>query len=251
MQRYFLEVAYKGTAYSGFQVQHNANTIQAETEKALEILFRQPFNLTGSSRTDAGVHALQNFFHFDTEVEITKKNLYNFNALLPADIAATAFYKVAETAHCRFDAISREYKYYIYNKKNPFLRETAYYYPFKLNVELLQQCATDVMKHTDFTAFSKKRTQVKSFLCNIHHSQWIAENDCLVYNAIANRFLRGMVRGLVATMLKVATDALTLEEFNSIIENKNAAHADFSAPAQGLFLVKVNYKDGMLENKVE
>lgn len=250
MQRYFLEVAYKGTHYSGFQVQHNANTIQAETEKALNILFKQPFNLTGSSRTDAGVHALQNFFHFDTEVNIAEKNLYNLNALLPNDIVAKNFFKVDDKAHCRFDAISREYKYFLYNKKNPFLRETAYYYPYKLNVEVLQQAAEIITKHTDFTAFSKRRTQVRHFICNIHHSQWANENECLVYNVIANRFLRGMVRGFVGTMLKVATGAVTFEQFNQIIENKNSCDVDFSAPAHGLFLVKVNYKKGMLKEIV-
>src|SRR5215468_6016544 len=133
MQRYFLELAYKGTSYSGFQVQHNANTIQAEIENALKILFKETFNLTGSSRTDAGVHALQNFFHLDTTVELTEKNLYNLNAILPQDIAVKAFYKVDSKAHCRFDAVSREYKYFLYNKKNPFLQDTAYYYPYKVD----------------------------------------------------------------------------------------------------------------------
>src|SRR5215216_2897775 len=135
MHRYFLEVAYKGTNYSGFQIQHNANTIQAEVEKALAILLRQQINLTGSSRTDAGVHALQNFFHFDTEINITEKNLYNLNAILPNDIAAKGFHSVNNSRHCRFDAISREYRYFIYNKKNPFLQETAWYYPYKINFE--------------------------------------------------------------------------------------------------------------------
>ena len=94
MQRYFLEVAYKGTRYSGFQVQANALTIQAEVEKALAILFKQPFNLTGSSRTDAGVHALQNYFHFDTNIIIEHRQLYNLNAILPFDIVIKGIYKV-------------------------------------------------------------------------------------------------------------------------------------------------------------
>src|SRR6478735_11896525 len=128
MQRYFLEVTYKGTRYSGFQVQHNALTIQSEVEKAMTILFRQPFSLTGSSRTDAGVHALQNFFHFDTDISIRHNQLYNLNAILPTDIAVKGIYPVENQAHCRFDAISREYKYFIYKEKDPFLKETAWYY---------------------------------------------------------------------------------------------------------------------------
>jgi tRNA pseudouridine38-40 synthase len=250
MQRYFLEVAYKGTAYSGFQVQQNANSIQAEVENALQILFRQTFTLTGSSRTDAGVHALQNFFHFDTDIAITKKNLYNLNSLLPQDIAAKNFFKVDEDAHCRFEAISREYKYFLYNTKDPFINQTAYYYPYKLNLELLRQAAQLLTTHTDFTAFSKRRTQVKHFLCNIHHSQWSRENDQLVYHVISNRFLRGMVRGLVATMLKVGRGLLSLEAFNQILENKNPYAADFSAPAHGLFLIGVNFKNGILKERV-
>ena len=105
MQRYFLEVAYKGTNYSGLQVQHNANSIQAEVENALAILFRGQFNLTGSSRTDTGVHALQNFFHFNADINLSSKNLYNLNSLLPRDIVAKNFYKVDSAAHCRFDRL--------------------------------------------------------------------------------------------------------------------------------------------------
>jgi tRNA pseudouridine38-40 synthase len=245
MQRYFLEVAYKGTNYSGFQVQHNANSIQTEVEKALAILFRQQINLTVSSRTDAGVHAFQNFFHFDTEINITEKNLYNLNAILPADIVAKAFHKVDSSSHCRFDAVSREYNYFVYNKKNPFLQDTAYYFPYKLNLEKLQQAAKLLTRYTDFTSFSKRNTQVKSFTCNIYCSEWLREKDYIIYKVIANRFLRGMVRGLVGTMLKVATGSIPLEQLNHIIESRDCTMADFSVPSKGLFLVKVNYEENI------
>jgi tRNA pseudouridine38-40 synthase len=251
MQRYFLEVAYKGTNYSGFQVQQNANSIQAEVENALAILFRQQFSLTGSSRTDTGVHALQNFFHFDTDADLTKKKLYNLNSILPPDIVAKNFYRVDNAAHCRFDAISREYKYFLYNKKNPFLQKTAYYFPFKIDFEILKQAARIIAENEDFTSFSKRKTQVKNFICNIQHSQWSQEKDQLVYTVIANRFLRGMVRGLVGSMLKAATGAISIQQFDQIFDKKNCADADFSAPAHGLFLVSVNYKDGMLNNIIE
>jgi len=158
MQRYFLEVAYKGTHYSGFQIQQNAVTIQSEVEKALTILFKQPFNLTGSSRTDAGVHALQNFFHFDTNVNIEPKQLYNLNSILPFDIVAKEIYKVEDNAHCRFDAVSREYKYFIYMEKNPFLQETSWYYPFALDIGMLKEVASLIPDYSDFTSFSKRNT---------------------------------------------------------------------------------------------
>ncbi|HEY6977566.1 MAG TPA: tRNA pseudouridine(38-40) synthase TruA [Chitinophagaceae bacterium] len=251
MQRYFLEVAYKGTNYSGFQVQHNANSIQSEVEKALAILFRQQINLTGSSRTDAGVHALQNFFHFNTEIDITEKNLYNLNSILPADIVAKAFHKVDNSSHCRFDAVSREYNYFVYNRKNPFLRETAYYFPYKLNFENLQEAAKLLTQYTDFTSFSKRKTQVKSFMCNIYNSEWLCEKDHTIYKVTANRFLRGMVRGFVGTMLKVATGSVTLEQLKHIIENRDCTRADFSVPSKGLFLVKVNYGENVLSQQID
>ena len=141
MPRYFLEVAYKGTNYSGFQVQENANSIQAEVENALHLFFRNPIELTGSSRTDTGVHALQNFFHFDYDKSIERKFLYNINSILPGDIVVKNVYEVNETDNCRFAAISREYHYTIYHSKNPFLQEFGWFYPYQMNIELLHQSA--------------------------------------------------------------------------------------------------------------
>jgi len=244
MPRYFLEVSYKGTHYSGFQVQDNANSIQAEIEKVLHTIFRpgdERITLTGSSRTDTGVHALQNFFHFDVPFILTHKHLYSANAILPKDIAVTNFYPVKDGAHCRFDAISREYKYYVYQKKNPFLADRAYFYPFKPNIERLHAVAALITGEHDFSAFSKRNTQVKTFTCDITHSAWQQEDDHLVYSVTGNRFLRGMVRGLVGTMLKVTKGDNCVEDFKSIIASKDCTKADFSVPGHGLFLVRVNY----------
>ena len=200
--RYFLEVAYKGTNYSGFQSQKNANTIQAEIQKAFKIILKKELELTGSSRTDAGVHAYQNYFHFDIESELSSQLLYNLNAILPNDIAVKNLLKVKDDAHCRFDAISREYKYYIYQKKNPFLTDKAFYFPYTLDIEAMQKAAIVIKEYSDFTSFSKRNTQVKSFVCDIKESKWVIQDECLIYNVKANRFLRGMVRALTATMLK-------------------------------------------------
>ena len=241
--RYFLEVSYRGTNYSGFQSQKNANTIQAEVEKAFKILLKEELQLTGSSRTDTGVHALQNYFHFDTKNELSPQLLYNLNALLPGDIAVRNLHKVRDEAHCRFDAITREYKYYVYQKKNPFLDDKAYYYPYTLDLELMQKAATIIKQYLDFTSFSKRNTQVKSFTCDIQESQWIIEGECFVYQVKANRFLRGMVRALVATMLKVGRNKTNPDNFRTIIESKDCTLADFSAPPNGLFLVQVTFPD--------
>ncbi|MBK8493632.1 MAG: tRNA pseudouridine(38-40) synthase TruA [Chitinophagaceae bacterium] len=240
MPRYFIEVSYKGTNYSGFQVQMNANSVQAEMEKALEIFYKQPFELTGSSRTDAGVHALQNFFHFDSDLVI-KDDAYNLNAILPGDIVVKRITLVEDNAHCRFDAISREYHYYIYDQKNPFLADRAYYVPYTIDADLLQQAAKEIMRHTDFTSFSKRNTQVKTFRCAISNSEWVQEGDCLVYKVTANRFLRGMVKGLVGTMLLVGKRKISLEAFKAIIESKDCTKADFSVHPEGLMLHKVTF----------
>ena len=243
MPRYFMELSYDGKRYSGFQVQENAPTIQAEVEKSLEVIFRQSFELTGSSRTDTGVHALQNFFHFDTEFDLESKTVYNLNALLPKDIAVKGIYQVPDGSHCRFDAVAREYQYFIYPKKDPFLSDRAWLYPFPLNKDLLEEAAKTLMDYQDFTSFSKRNTQVKSYLCNIVSSEWIQNGTLLIYTVKANRFLRGMVRGLVGTMLKLGREQIDLTTFKAIIEGKDCTNADFSTPAHGLFLNRVIYKD--------
>jgi tRNA pseudouridine38-40 synthase len=249
MPRYFLEVFYKGEGFSGFQVQKNAVTIQSEIEKAFEVFFRKPVSFTGSSRTDAGVHALQNYFHFDWEDSFPEPALYNINAILPPGIVVKSAKKVKPEAHCRFHASSREYKYYIFNKKNPFLDDRAWYLPYTVDKGVLDDCAELVKQYNDFTAFSKQNTQVKTFQCTIIESRWLYENGCLTYHVKANRFLRGMVRGLVGTMIRVARGNITVGEFEQLIKEKNQATADFSAPAKGLFLVSVTYPGQLFEEE--
>lgn len=239
MGRYFIEVAYNGKNYAGFQIQENARTIQSEVERAFEIFFKQKLSLTGSSRTDAGVHALQNFFHVDTGTNIDQKVIYNINAILPADIVIKSIKPVSPEAHCRFDAAFRYYKYYIYQFKNPFINDRAFYFPFSLDFEMLKQSAAIIPGYNDFTSFSKRNTQVKTFNCQIFKSEWIKEDDCWVYHVKANRFLRGMVRGLVGTMLQVGRSKLGLQEFKAVFEAKDCSRADFTVPAHGLFLIEV------------
>ena len=257
MPRYFIELSYKGTAYSGFQIQQNSNTIQAEITKAIKIISGIDFELTGSSRTDAGVHALQNYFHFDSDIEYINwkgvKNeqqlIYKLNAILPCDIAIKCIYLVPELANCRFDAISREYRYYVYQFKNPFLETTAYYYPYKLNIELLNQAAELMYSFTDFTSFSKRNTQVKTFNCKIIESKWEIQGEKLVYYIKANRFLRGMVKAMVATQLKVGREILSIQQFIKILEERDSTKAFFSVPSRGLFLEKVYFSNDFFNRK--
>ena len=244
MPRYFIEVSYKGTCYAGFQVQQNANTIQAEVEKALAIYFKKKAELTGSSRTDAGVHAFQNFFHFDFDGGNEEKMgaaIYHLNAILPEDIVANKIYEVRDEAHCRFDARERSYRYSIYKYKDPFLRDRAYYYPYKLDFSLLEQAAEIISNQTCFESFSKRNTQVHNFNCTIIDSHWEQSEIGYSYHVTANRFLRGMVRGLVGTMLKVGRNKFSMDEFEKIFEARNPFMVDFSVPPQGLTLIGVQF----------
>jgi tRNA pseudouridine38-40 synthase len=181
MPRYFIRVAYMGTGYAGFQIQDNANSVQAEVEKAMEIFFKKEFKLTGSSRTDAGVHSHCNYLHFDSSDIFTKEKLsrsiYNLNAILPSGIVIKAILPVTDNAHCRFDALNRQYQYNIYQSKNPFLADRAFFYPYNINIDKLNEAATLIKQHTDFTTFSKRNTQVKTFICNIIDSNWVVKGD--------------------------------------------------------------------------
>jgi tRNA pseudouridine38-40 synthase len=250
MSRYFLEISYKGTAYSGFQSQLNTDeTIQSEVQKAFAILQREEVEMVGSSRTDAGVHALQNYLHFDYTGQIHPQVIYKLNAILPPDIVVKRIIEVGAETHCRFDALSREYKYYVYRRKDPFLRDRAFYFPYRLDIEKMKEAAGVIKGYTDFRSFSKRNTQVKTFECRIMESEWLMEGGCLVYRVKANRFLRGMVRALTATMLKLGRGKLEMGALREVIEAKDNTRASFAVPAHGLFLVEVGFGDGVLGDK--
>lgn len=247
MNRYFLEVAYMGGRYAGFQRQENAPTIQWEVESAIEKILRVKIMLTGSSRTDAGVHALQNFFHFDVEKALNPSIVYNLNAVLPADIAIKGLYPVADEAHCRFDAIARKYAYHVCMEKDPFRVGRAYFFPYRLDMDAMQEAARVLLSYTDFTSFSKRNTQVKTFICRVEQSYWEQQENGFVFHVRANRFLRGMVRGLTGTMLKVGRGKLSVAGFREIIEKKDCTLADFAVPGHGLYLEKVVFPASVLD----
>jgi tRNA pseudouridine38-40 synthase len=247
MPRYFLEVVYMGTRFSGFQVQDNACTVQGEVEQALSTLTRSPIMLTGSSRTDAGVHALSNFFHFDAPEALSDKLPYRLNAILPPDISVKSLRHVSSAAHSRFDAIARHYKYVIYQKKNPFLQDRGWFYPYPLDGGKLEEAAHIILNTTDFTSFAKRNAQVHTHNCTIKESRWYRTDDGWNYEVIGNRFLRGMVRGLVGTMLQVGKGKIDLEAFKAIIGAKDNTLADFTPPGRGLFLCEVRYPQGYFD----
>lgn len=241
MPRYFLEVRYMGTRFSGFQIQQHTLTIQSETQRALQTILRVPIELTGSSRTDAGVHALQNYFHFDTPLLLNESFHYNLNAILPRDIAVRSLRKVNDEAHCRFHAKSRAYAYHLYTEKDPMKADRAWFYPYRPDIDKLNWAANVIRECQDFTSFSKRNTQVKTFICQILESYWEETGDGLIYHVEANRFLRGMVRGLVGTMLLFGRGKINEEGFQSIIDARDCTKADFTTPAHGLFLESIKF----------
>jgi tRNA pseudouridine38-40 synthase len=241
MSRYFLELCYDGAGFGGFQIQNNQLTIQGEIEKALLTFYRTPIALTGASRTDAGVHALQNFFHFDTDITLTHRHIYNLNAILPNSIVIKDIYNVPNTAHARFDATKRSYIYKIHTAKDPFLEGRSWFYPFPINIKLLQEAADTLLKYTHYESFSKKNTAVNTFECTITKAIWTQEGSTLYFNIDANRFLRGMIRGLVGTMLQVGREQITMQQWHEIVASNDEQRVDFSTPAYGLYLSAIQY----------
>ena len=242
--RYFIECAYKGTNYSGWQIQINALTVQEVIEKALSTLLKHKIDMTGSSRTDTGVHAMQQFAHFEMEEEIIDcENLvYRINKLLPFDISVQKIFKVADDYHSRFEAISRKYEYRISRKKNPFQKGLSYEFNGNLDIERMNEASQILFKYFDYQCFSKIKTEVLTFNCTILEAEWKEEkNDSLVFHIKANRFLRGMVRAIVGTLLEVGTGKISESDFERIILSKDRKKAGWSVPAEGLFLMEVNY----------
>ena len=247
MNRYFLTVRYMGTRYGGFQVQENAQTIQGEVEKVMTVFLRKPIELTGSSRTDAGVHALMNCFHFDHPDILDSDIIYNLNAMLPNDIVLMDLWKVPQQSHCRFDAIGRSYGYYIHNFKDPFVVDRSWYMPYKMNPIMLEKAANVLIGKHDFTSFAKRNSQVNNHYCTISMCKWDELESGWKFSIQGNRFLRGMVRGLVGTMVKIGRSKMSLDEFITLIEMKDNTMADFTAPAHGLFLEKIEFPAGFMK----
>lgn len=243
MARYFIELSYDGAMFGGFQIQQNKATVQGALEKAMETLYRTPIALTGASRTDAGVHAFQNYLHFDTEIAILPKHIYNLNAILPNSVVVKGIYQVPVAAHSRFDAIKRGYIYKIHTSKNPFLEGRSWYYPFPLDLNLMQEAANSLLNYTDFESFSKKNTQVNTFQCTITKANWTLNGADIQFDIHSNRFLRGMIRGLVGTMLQVGRGQISIEEWHQIVASKDEQRVDFSTPAYGLYLSEIIYPD--------
>ncbi len=244
--RYFIELSYNGTAYHGWQIQKNAQSVQQVLNTVLGTILGQSIETVGSGRTDAGVHALQQVCHVDLNVAVNPDDLvYKLNALLPRDIAVNDVYRVADEAHARFDATSRSYRYYICRYKNPFKIDTCYYFNQELSLDKMNKTSQMLLGEQDFKSFSKTKTSVEHFVCTITEAVWHSDNDSYFFYVSANRFLRGMVRALVGTLLEVGMGKLSNDEFKQVIASKDRREAGRAVPAHGLFLTKVVYPESI------
>jgi len=240
--KYFVQFSYFGKAYHGWQNQPNAITVQELLEKAFTTLLKNNISLMGAGRTDTGVHAKQMFAHFEAEKITDLADLvFRLNAMLPDDIAVQKVFQVADDAHARFDAIERTYEYVISQEKNPFYKESAHYIKKPLNISAMNQAAELLLEYEDFECFSKSNTDVHTHLCNVKEANWKIHEDRLVFTITANRFLRNMVRAIVGTLLEVGTGKITMADVKTILESKDRTKAGPSAPAKGLYLMKVVY----------
>jgi len=244
--RYFFEIAYRGANYNGWQSQHNATGVQTVVEDVMTKIFRTPVKITGSGRTDTGVHCEQQFFHTDLVQEFDKATLIRkMNSFLPPDIAIRSIRRVKADASARYDAIERTYRYEITLVKSPFLQGLRWHYFKDVEIEKMNNAAAVLVGEHDFECFSKVKTDVNHFICEVKKAGWVKKGDELIFTITANRFLRGMVRAVVGTLLDVGTGKITHKEFVSILQGKDRKRAGANVPAWGLYLEKVKYPSGI------
>ncbi len=243
MQRYFIYLSYDGTGYHGWQIQPNGNSVQAEMQRALSTLLRTDTEIVGAGRTDAGVHARLMVAHFDTDREIDCGQLaYKLNRLLPRDISVSRVIPVEEGLHARFSAKLRTYRYYIHARKDPFRRFFSCETHYELDFPLMNEAAAYLLECTDFAAFCKTHTDVKTTLCRVTRAEWVCEGDgCWHFVISADRFLRNMVRAVVGTLIEVGRHRMTLEQFKGVVAGKNRSNAGESMPGNALFLEDIRY----------
>lgn len=244
--RFFFEIAYNGTNYSGWQSQNNATGVQAVVEDALSKLLREEISIVGSGRTDTGVHCEKQFFHADIQSEFDQEKLVlKLNSFLPKDIAIPSILRVKDEAHARYDATERSYIYRITTKKNPFLEGLALHYFKALDILRMNEAAALMIGKHDFESLSKVKTDVNNFMCDVKTAEWRQHDASLEFHITANRFLRGMVRATVGTLLDVGTGKTSLKEFQSILESRDRREAGANVPPHALYLVEVKYPESI------
>ena len=240
--RYFIELSYNGKKYHGWQIQPDAISVQEKLNAAISTVLQEKIEVVGAGRTDTGVHASQMFAHFDIESLIEGDVVHKLNSILPNDIMVYHVFLVAEEKHARFHAESRSYEYRIWLGRNPFLLDFSWQiHSQKLDLFKMNEAAKVLLDYEDFQTFSKVKTEVYTFNCDVTRAFWTQEGDLLTFHISANGFLRNMVRAIVGTLVDVGLGRISINDFKQIIESKNRSNAGLSVPAKGLFLTQIKY----------
>lgn len=250
--RYFIELAYNGAAYHGWQVQPKAISVQEVLEKSVSTILNQPTSITGCGRTDTGVHASQYFAHFDFDQPFPKGFQYRLNKFLPPDIVIYRIFPVAAEHHSRFDAYYRSYAYHLSWIKDPFREHTLLHYPTaqKIDKDKMQAAAQLLLDYELFEPFCKTNSDAKTMRCEMHRSEWEFKEDEWIFHVSANRFLRGMVRLIVGMCLSVGHGKMTIDDLKKAMDEQSRLTKSLSVPPQGLFLTEIRYPDPVFEHRL-
>lgn len=236
-----MDISYKGTNFNGWQIQPNGVTVQEEIEKALSTVLQSEIGIVGSGRTDAGVHATQQIAHFDSAEIDPDKLAFKLNSFLSGDISINGIQSVKDDVSARFEATSRTYYYHLHREKNPFKKGLSYLFKPDLDIEQINRACEIIKDWQNFECFSKVHTEVNHFNCEIFEAKWDLDGNEHLFIISANRFLRGMVRAVVGTLIDVGTGKTSLEDLKRILESNDRSKAGRAVPADGLYLQKVVY----------
>lgn len=244
MPRYFMLLAYRGAPFHGWQSQPNAISVQSVIEEALTKSMRQPVKIIGAGRTDTGVNARMMVAHFDVEHPIADvpRAIRNLNAIVGSDIAIYSLSPVHNSAHTRFDATSRTYRYFVTTAKSPFFHQLSWQASPNIDFELMNRAAQILLDTDDFTSFAKLHSDVKTNICHVTKAVWspIGPNGWM-FEITADRFLRNMVRAVVGTLVEVGRGKMSIDEFRNVIDAHDRCQAGTSMPPQALYLWNITY----------
>jgi len=254
MKRFFLQLSYKGTNYVGWQIQPNGKSVQEEIEKSLSTLLRREISIIGQGRTDAGVHALKSYAHFDFEgtLPYTLEELtYKLNRLLSRDIAIQKCFEVDPHFHARFSATAREYLYIIATEKSPFNVENSWLHYRAPQIDKMQEAAKYIMGQHDFSSFCSAKSELLNKVCTVSKADWVQNSGQIEFRIKANRFVMNMVRSLVGTMVEIGLNKREISDMQKILEAKDRTAAGVNAAPSGLHLIEVTYPEELFLWKTE
>ncbi len=234
-------IEYDGTDFVGWQRQAEGRTVQEEIESVLQNVTEELITVVGAGRTDAGVHARGQVANFKTQSSIAASDLHRaLNGLLPDDIVVHSAEEVDEKFSARYSARERHYRYFISRAASAIQRRFCWQLFYPLNLDLMNEAGRIILKTKDYQSFCKANSGVDNYLCNIQQAEWIQSSPSeMIFSVRANRYLHGMVRAIVGTIVDVGREFITLQDFEQIIEARDRRKAGMAAPPQGLFLEEV------------